>query len=146
VPPVTSKRRAETTALISGPNTRPRKERQPNWGGPEVLALIGAKEKEHDAQRLSSDSRDNMEPALLKWTQIAEEVGKAGCSTFPRGPLACRDKWQTLFSEYKKICDYKGATGSSEDYFRMSSRRHKELTLPANFAHVHYCEMHKFLS
>jgi hypothetical protein len=99
-----------------------------------VLALIGAKEKEHDAQRLSSDARDNMEPALIKWTRIAEEVAKAECSTFPRGPLACRDKWQTLLSDYKKIYDYKGATGSNEDYFRMSSRRRKELTLPPNFS------------
>jgi hypothetical protein len=127
--------------LASGPNTHPRKERQPNWGGPEVLALIGAKEKEHDAQRLSSDARDNMEPALIKWTRIAEEVAKAECSTFPRGPLACRDKWQTLLSDYKKIYDYKGATGSNEDYFRMSSRRRKELTLPPNFLHAHYRKM-----
>jgi hypothetical protein len=111
-----------------------------------VLALIGAKEKEHDAQRLSSDARDNMEPALVKWTRIAEEIAKAGCSTFPRGPLACRDKWQTLFSDYKKIYDYKGATGNNEDYFRMSSRRRKELMLPPNFVHAHFQEMQKFLS
>jgi hypothetical protein len=32
-----------------GPNGRPRKECQPNWSGLEVLALIAAKEEEHEA-------------------------------------------------------------------------------------------------
>jgi hypothetical protein len=47
--------------------------------------------------------------------------------------MGCKDKWQVLFSDYKKIGDYKNGTGNSEDYFRMSSRRRKELNLPSNF-------------
>jgi hypothetical protein len=104
-----SKRRApdpaEGSRPPSGPNTRPWKERQPNWGGPEVLALINVKEKEHEASKLNSDSRDLMETATQKWTRIATDVSGAGFSTQYRGAMACKDKWQTLLADYKKISD-----------------------------------------
>jgi hypothetical protein len=145
-----SKRRASAAVdgggAPGGPNRRPRKERQPNWGAPEVLALINAKEKEHEALKLAPDSRDLMESATQKWTKVANDVSKAGFSAHYRGALACKDKWQTLFADYKKISDYKGATGNREDYFYMGSKRRKELTLPPNFCASHYREMEKFLS
>jgi hypothetical protein len=116
-----------------GPNKRPRKERQPNWAGPEVMALIHAKQKEHDNQHLTGDSRDQMESAIAKWTKIASDVAQAGFSTHYRGPMACKNKWQVFFSDYKKIMDYRKGTGHNEDYFRMGSRRRKEVNLPPNF-------------
>jgi hypothetical protein len=48
------------------PTTRPRKERQPNWSSPEVMALIHSKEKEHAAMKLTTDARDHMETASVK--------------------------------------------------------------------------------
>jgi hypothetical protein len=60
--------------------------------------------------------------------------------------MACKDKWQTLLADYKKISDYQGATRNREDYFHMPGRRRKELTLPMNFYASHYQEMEKFLS
>ena len=150
-PPHASRKRkaaagADVAQASSGPNTRPRKERQPNWGGPEILALINAKEKEHEASKLTADSRDLMETATQKWTKIATDVSKVGFSTQFRGAMACKDKWQTLFAEYKKISDYRSATGNTEDYFHMSAKRRKELTLPPNFSSSHFQEMEKFLS
>jgi hypothetical protein len=56
-------------------------------------------------------------------------VSKAGFSAHYIGALACKDKWQTLFADYKKISDYKGATGNREDYCAS-----------------HFQEMEKFLS
>ena len=47
-------------------NTRARKERKPNWSSVEVLALIHAKEKEHQASRLTSNARDEMIMANIK--------------------------------------------------------------------------------
>jgi hypothetical protein len=35
----------------------------PIWRGPEVLALINAKEKEHEASKLAGDNRNLMETA-----------------------------------------------------------------------------------
>jgi hypothetical protein len=72
-------------------------------------------------------------------------VQNAGFSQYYRGAAACKDKWQGLFGEYKKIKDYNDATGCNEDYFRMGSKRRKELCLPANFCSSHYKEMDRFL-
>jgi hypothetical protein len=128
-----------------GPNTRPRKDRHPNWGAPKVMALINTKEKEHNTLKLAPDSRDMMESVTQRWTKIATDVSKASFSAHYRGAMAYKDKWQTLFADYKKISDYKGATGSREDYFHMTSKRRKDLTLPPNFCASHYKEMEKFL-
>jgi hypothetical protein len=110
------------------------------------MALINAKEKEHEASKLAADSRQLIESATQKWTKIATDISKAGFSTHYRGAMACKDKWQTLFTDFKKICDYKAATGSREDYFHMGSKRRNELTLPPNFCSSHFREMEKFLS
>jgi hypothetical protein len=53
-----------------GPNTRPRKERQLNWSGLEVMALIAAKEYEHEVQKLSTDPRELMETTVQKWSKL----------------------------------------------------------------------------
>jgi hypothetical protein len=65
---------------------------------------------------------------------------------YPRVAGACKDKWQTLLADYKKKFDSKGHTGSNEDYFRMGTKRRKELGLPANFCMSQYRDMERFLS
>jgi hypothetical protein len=146
---VLSKRRSEASAQPGdrsrGPNQRQRKERQPNWDGPEVMALIHAKQKEHEALQQTGDSHDHMETAIVKWTRVANDVAAAGFSVHFRGSTGCKDKWQVLFSDYKKISDYKSGTGHNEEYFRMPSKRRKELNLPSNFCPSHYKEMERFL-
>jgi hypothetical protein len=126
------KRKATTSASDSDStrdaNTRRCKDRQPNWNSPEVMALIHAKEEEHELTKLTTDSREKMDTAMTKWSRIAHDIGKAGFSNFYCGPIACKDKWQSLFGDYKKIKDYCSATGNNEDYFHMSSKRRKELT------------------
>jgi hypothetical protein len=79
-----------------------------------------------------------METATQKWTKIATDVSNAGFSTQYMGAMECKDKWQTLLAEYKKISDFGGATGNTEDYFHMPSKRRKELTIPPNFSASHY--------
>jgi hypothetical protein len=102
------------------------------------MSLKHAKEKEHDMMKLAPNSRDLMESATKKWTRIATDVSNASFSAHYRGGSACKDKWQTFFTDYKKISDYKAATGSSEDYFHMAGKRRKELTLPPNFCSSHF--------
>jgi hypothetical protein len=81
--------RGEASRKQPGPNGRTRKERQPNWSGPEVLALIAAKEEEHEAQKLTGDQRDLMHTASQKWAKIAEaeEVQRARISGKPCWPI-----------------------------------------------------------
>ena len=83
---------------------------------------------------------------MQKLTKIDTNVSKAGFFVHYRGAMACKEKWQTFFADFKKIYDYKSTTGSREDYFHMGSKRRKELTLPPNFYSSHFLEMEKFLS
>jgi hypothetical protein len=53
--------------------------------------------------------------AVVKWTGVANDVAMAGFSVHFRGPKRCKDKWQVLFSDYKKISDYKSGTGHNEE-------------------------------
>jgi hypothetical protein len=90
----------DTVAISSGnANKRPKKERQPHWNSLEVMVLIHAKEKEHKTYKLTTNPRENMETAAVKWTRISEDVARAGFSNYYRGPIACKDKWQSLFSD-----------------------------------------------
>jgi hypothetical protein len=52
------------------------------------MALINAKEKEHEASKLSGDNCDLMETATQKWTKIGTDVSAAGFSTHFRGAMA----------------------------------------------------------
>lgn len=112
-----------------GPNNRPQKEKKLNLVGPEVLALIHAKEMERDTIKLSRDSRDQMQKVALKWTKIAIAVAKAGCSTYLQRAAACYNKWQTVFGDYKKI--YEVLPKSNRQFNRR--KRRKELTYLPTF-------------
>jgi hypothetical protein len=109
------------------------------------MLLIHAKEKEHSATKLTTDARDHIETAIFKWERVTDNIEKAGFSQYYRGASTCKDKWQGLFGDYKKIKDYKDATGCNKDYFGMGFKKRKELYLPANFCMSHYKEMDRFL-
>lgn len=121
--------------------SRPSKECQSNWSSPEVMSLIHSKEKEHAATKLTTDAWDNMEIASIKWKRIIDDVHKASFLQYYWGVAVCKNKWQGLFRDYKKIKDYKEATVCNEDYFRMGLKRRKKLYLLANFYLIHYKEM-----
>ena len=87
-----------------------------------------------------------METIVTCWTKVAREVQAASSADFFRGFTAYKEKWATMYGDYKKLKDYKLATSHNEDYFKMTSKRRKELTLPANFVSFHFNEMDKFLS
>ena len=63
-----------------------------------------------------------------------------------RSSQACKDKWVSLYADYKRIKDYKHNTGYNEEYFNMSAPRRKELGLPMNLQQVHYNQMDRFLT
>ena len=107
--------------------------------------MLYAKEKEHATLKLTTDARDHMETTNVNWGRVADDVEKAGFLQYQQGPSACKDKWQGLLEDYKKIKDYKDATGCNEDYFRMGSKWRKELCLPANFSSSYFNEMDRFL-
>jgi hypothetical protein len=110
------------------------------------MALIKAKADEHERHKLLKDDQDLMDTAATRWTKVAREVQATSFVDFFRGFTACKEKWTTMYGDYKKLKDYRSAIGHSKDYFKMTSKRRKELTLPANFVSFHFNKMDKFLS
>lgn len=88
--PSTKRKASLSTAsgrrLPVGPNTKPLKERQPNWSSAEVVGLTRAKEKEHEDAKLVGDDREPIESASLKWNKVAAFVQNLQVSEHYRGP------------------------------------------------------------
>ena len=138
-----SKAPTEQTNQCTRPRRRQRKESQPNWSGPKVMALIHTNQKKHEAQQLIAN--DHMETAIVKWTKITNNVANVGFSVHFRRPMRCKDKPHVLFSYYKKISDYKNDTRHNQDYFCMPNKKRNEVNLPTNFCQSHFKEMEYFL-
>ena len=63
-----------------------------------------------------------------------------------RSPEACKYKWQTLLSEYKKVADLHRETGTNSLlYFEMTFGQRRARELPKNLDLYVYEEMHSWL-
>lgn len=128
--------------------TSNKKERDPNWSKAEILNLIEAKRQEHVAEMAVEDPRELMCPELGKWGKIAMilNAGK-GEGDVERDRDACKYKWSTLLSDFKKIWDFHSRTGrNSEEYFHDTTAEEKKLhKLPKSFYAVAYRNMAEWL-
>jgi hypothetical protein len=98
------------------------------------MARIVAKQHEHEVHKLGTDPHDLMETAVQKWTKVVDAVAKTGCSVYPRAIGACRDKWQTLLADYKKISTTTsalGATKTTSEWVRNGERNWGSLATSA---------------
>ena len=120
-------------------NKRARKDRCPNWSQQEILALIAAKREMFLEEVDAVDGRDLMTPDNTKWRRISQQVMLAGFSQCPRDGASCKNKWNQLVPDYKRISDYLGRTGRNiRDYWDLSSGERKDEGLPRQFSHEFY--------
>ena len=56
-----------------------------------------------------------------------------------------KDKWQSLYSNYKKLKDYREDISNNEDYFGMTSK-YKDLYIPPDMLSMYFNKLDKFLS
>lgn len=56
----------------------------------------------------------------MKWTKTSEEVARKRCSNYYQIYEGCKDKWEAVFGDYKKIVDDKKHTCNNEDNFCMT--------------------------
>ncbi len=61
------------------------------------------------------DGRDQFETAVNKCKNISKAVMKASYSEHTRNGPACKDKWHTIASDFKKIYDFMARTGNNQD-------------------------------
>jgi hypothetical protein len=89
----------------------------------------------------------HIERAEVKWQKISNFVNAAQdalCNW--RSPQGCKDKWASLYADYKHVKDYKKTTRYNKDYFNMSTSQRKELGLLLNLQQVHYNQMDCFFT
>jgi hypothetical protein len=104
--------------------------------------MVDCKEAEHLEELDMDDSRDLMQPETSKWTRIAAKVNAAGNGPCHRDGAACKYKWQTLLSDYKKIADFHSGIGvNEEEYWGLNFIERKSLGLPRSF----YDEVHHWM-
>jgi hypothetical protein len=58
-----------------------------------------------------------MEMIVTCWTKVAEEAQASNVANFFKGRIACKEKWMTMYGDYKKLADYKGAIDKHKDYY-----------------------------
>jgi hypothetical protein len=70
--------------------------------------LINAKKAKHKASLEVVDLRDNMETTITKWKHISKGVMANFQSHYHhhRNIPTYKDKWGSLYGDYKKIRDY----------------------------------------
>lgn len=101
----------------AGPTKRPRKERQPNWNNEEILALIEAKRILNDEETNTPDGQDFMTLDTGKWQRISADVMHARVSTNHCNAAACKNKWNLLILDYKRIVDFLKRTDNNESLY-----------------------------
>ena len=104
-------------------STRRRKEQDPNWSREDILALVEAKREEYIDEMEVTDVRDLMASELTKWGCIAEKVIAATGGEIIREAPACKHKWQSTISEYKRIVDFHYTTGTNSEEYRFRRSR-----------------------
>ena len=128
----------------AGPSRR-RKERDPNWSREEIMALVEAKRLEHLEEMEVIDARDLMSTDVTKWGKIALEVNAiTGGGVIREGP-ACKHKWTSTMSDFKRIADYHKGTGrNEEEYYLMTFGDRRKENLPRSFYKEVYSSMYEF--
>ena len=81
-----------------------KKERNPNWSKIEILSLIAAKRPKYIDEMTVEEPKELMCPKLGKWGQIVFVLNSTrGEEEVEMKGDACKYKWSTLLSDFKKI-------------------------------------------
>jgi hypothetical protein len=77
-----------------------------------MLALIVYKHAKHAEQKELIDPKSQMMPAMQQWDEIVEELQKKTKIKNPRSRTMCKDNWNVLNFDYKKLADYHKGIGN----------------------------------
>jgi hypothetical protein len=138
-----TKRKSSASADVSTPEgsetdakSKSRKQ-SPNWEIAEIIALIEEKMQDHHRKSEMTDNRDNIEKADMRWVWISDFVMKKTCSnegaSHYRDKDVCRDKWQGIYGDYKRIYDYLKGTGVNQVYEELSPDERAAVGLPRHY-------------
>ncbi len=117
---------------------------QPNWEHGKIIALVAAKGEEHMANIKEVDGCDQFETAVNKCKNISKAVMEVSYSEHMRNGPACKHKWHTIASDFKKIYGFMACTGNNQDYWTMGVQERIVAHLPQNFGRGIHDMIHEF--
>jgi hypothetical protein len=109
-----------------------------------MLALITYKHAKHAAQKELIDLRSQMITATQRWDKIVEELQKRTKIKNPRSGTMCKDNWNVLNFNYKKLADYHKGTGNHTSFWELSFEKKERFHLPFHFNQKFYNAIEAF--
>jgi len=91
------------------------------------------------------DSKNNMETSIKKWKRVSTFVMTNGHFEHFHNGATCKDKWVSLYGDYKKITKYMGVISHNEDYWAMSIEDRVTPGLPKSFNRSYFDLIDEFM-
>jgi hypothetical protein len=74
-----------------------------------------------------------MKNSTVKRSLIAEVVMRESKSRNVRNRKECKNKWNSLLGDFRKISDYQVGNGRNMSYFQLSPEEREDAKLPKSF-------------
>ncbi|GLJ24755.1 hypothetical protein SUGI_0473210 [Cryptomeria japonica] len=101
------------------------------WTISDTLTLINAKQLEKNVHSVDGVVK-RTKSALEKWKQISLQCQKSGLR---RNGTQCRDRWEHIIPDYKKIRDYERNTPPGHmSFWNMMAKERMDKKLPTNYS------------
>ncbi len=82
-----------------------------------MMALIQMKRNEYLIGLDMVDSKDQFESVTsCKWWKIVDSMNASGHSLLQKNIIACKDKWGTIYRDFKYIFDYMASIKNNTRY------------------------------
>jgi len=88
-------------------------------GTPKTCFPCSNKKNEHNASLGVVNSRDYFKSTIVKWKIIATLMMGCGHNAHVKNGPTCKEKWRTLYNDYKQIWDYMVRMGHKEKFLDM---------------------------
>ncbi len=88
-------------------------------GTPKICFPCLGKKNEHNVSLGVVDSRDCFKSTIVKWKKIATLMMGCGHNAHVKNGPTCKEKWTTLYNDYKWIWDYMVEMGRKEKFLDM---------------------------
>jgi hypothetical protein len=80
------------------------------------MALISCKHKEQIALKQVIDPCTNMIITIQQWNKLSNNLQAITHSKIPRIGKMCKNKWNYIHGDYKRISDYHTSIGNNTSY------------------------------
>ncbi|CAM6104384.1 unnamed protein product [Calypogeia fissa] len=110
-----------------------------NWVERELLVLQAARREDMQRYALGGSKAKKQKTGDQRWKAITEACLSAGVE---RTAAQCKDKWESLHAEWKRIYDYENdIPPMSESYWNLTNKQRKTQRLPTSFFNSVYHSM-----